>query len=90
MLWPAGKIVRALWRVPRLGPAVSQAPFHARLGWQANRLSPDEVLAAVRSQLTDVQSSDPRSAAPSASRTPPTTTFEGVHRSHWWLVATVR
>ena len=41
VLWPAGKIVRGLWRVPKLGPAISKRRSIARLGWQANRLSPD-------------------------------------------------
>ncbi|MEP7203645.1 MAG: class I SAM-dependent methyltransferase [Ilumatobacteraceae bacterium] len=90
VLWPAGKIVRALWRVPRLGPAISKRRPIARLGWQANRLAPTEVLNAVGSQLSDVQIV--RSPARRGFAIPDTTdqSFEGVHRSHWWLVATVR
>ena len=90
MLWPAGKIVRALWRVPKLGPAISKRRSIARLGWQANRLAPDEVMAAVSSKLSDVQifrSPQRRSFAIDGTSEE---TFEGVHRSHWWLVATVR
>ncbi len=55
VLWPAGKIVRALWRVPKLGPAISKHRSIARLGWQANRLSPTEVMAVVESKVSDVQ-----------------------------------
>jgi SAM-dependent methyltransferase len=89
VLWPAGKIVRALWRVPKLGPAISKRRSIARLGWQANRLSPTEVMAAVGSRLGDVKivrSPKRRSfAIPGTSDE----SFEGVHPSHWWLVGTV-
>jgi ubiquinone/menaquinone biosynthesis C-methylase UbiE len=89
-LWPAGTIVRCLWRVPKLGPAIAKHRSVARLGWQANRLSPTEVMAAVGTSLGDAQivrSPHRRSfAVPGTSDQ----SFEGVHRSHWWLVATVR
>jgi ubiquinone/menaquinone biosynthesis C-methylase UbiE len=89
VLWPAGKVVRALWRVPRLGPAISKHRSVARLGWQANRLSPTEVMAAVGSQLSDVQIV--RSPKRRSFAIPGTAdqSFEGVHPSHWWLVASV-
>ncbi len=89
LLWPAGKIVRALWRVPKLGPAISQRRSIARLGWQANRLSPTEVMDAVGPLVSDVQivrSPKRRSFAIAGTSDQ---SFEGVHRSHWWLVATV-
>ena len=90
VLWPAGKIVRALWRVPKLGPAISRRRSLARLGWQANRLSPTEVMAAVGPSLNDVKivrSPKRRSfAIPGTSDE----SFEGVNPSHWWLVGTVR
>jgi hypothetical protein len=89
VLWPAGKLVRALWRVPKLGPAISKRRTVARLGWQANRLSPTEVLEAVGDRITDVKivrSPKRRSfAIPGTSDL----SFEGVHPSHWWLVAKV-
>jgi ubiquinone/menaquinone biosynthesis C-methylase UbiE len=89
VLWPAGKLVRALWRVPKLGPAISKRRTVARLGWQANRLSPTEVLASVGARITDVKivrSPKRRSfAIPGTSDE----SFEGVHPSHWWLVAKV-
>ena len=90
VLWPAGKIVRMLWRVPKLGPAISKHRTIARLGWQANRLSPTEVVADVGSALSDVQIF--RSPKRRGFAIPATSdeSFEGVHRSHWWLVATVR
>jgi SAM-dependent methyltransferase len=90
VLWPAGKIVRGLWRVPRLGPALSKRRAVARLGWQANRLAPIEVMAAVGSGLSDVQivrSPKRRSFAVAGTSDQ---SFEGVHPSHWWLVAKIR
>jgi SAM-dependent methyltransferase len=89
LLWPAGTIVRGLWKVPKLGPAISKRRSIARLGWQANRLAPTEVMAAVGPLVSDVRivrSPKRRSfAIPGTSDQ----SFEGVHPSHWWLVATV-
>ncbi len=88
-LWPAGKIVRGLWRVPKLGSAIAKHRSVARLGWQANRLSPTDVMAVVGSRVNDVQivrSPRRRSFAIPGTRDQ---SFEGVHRSHWWLVARV-
>ena len=89
-LWPAGKVVRALWRVPKLGTAIAKRRSVARLGWQANRLSPTEVMAVVGPRLSDVRiirSPKRRSFAIAGTADQ---AFEGVHRSHWWLVASVR
>lgn len=87
VLWPAGNIVRASWRLPRVGPIIAQRRLPARLGWQANRLTPKEVLAAIGPQLTDVKIF--RGPKRRGFGLPGTTdrTFEGVHRSHWWIVA---
>ena len=90
VLWPAGHVVRALWRVPRFGSAIARHRSIARVGWQANRLSPTDVMAVVGDRLADVQivrSPKRRSFAIAGTAD---TAFEGVHRSHWWLVATVR
>ena len=90
VLWPAGTMVRGLWRLPKVGPAIARHRSVARLGWQANRLSPAQVMAAVGARLTDVKivrSPKRRSFAIAGAADE---SFEGVHRSHWWLVATVR
>ncbi len=90
MLWPAGTVVRGLWRLPKVGPGIARHRSVARLGWQANRLSPAQVMAAVGPRLTDVRivrSPKRRSFAVAGTADQ---AFEGVHRSHWWLVATVR
>ncbi|MDO8363187.1 MAG: class I SAM-dependent methyltransferase [Actinomycetota bacterium] len=90
VLWPTGKLVRATWRLPRVGPIIAQRRLTARLGWQANRLAPTEVLAALGESLTDVRIY--RSPKRRSFNLPGVgdRTFEGVHRSHWWLVAEVR
>lgn len=89
VLWPAGKVVRASWRLPRVGPKIAQRRLPARLGWQANRLTPKEVLAIVGPSLTDVRIF--RGPKRRGFGLPGTTdaTFEGVHHSHWWVVAAV-
>lgn len=90
VLWPAGKVVRASWRLPRVGPKIAQRRLPARLGWQANRLTPKEVLAIVGPSLTDVRIF--RGPKRRGFGLPGTTdaTFEGVHHSHWWVVAAVK
>jgi ubiquinone/menaquinone biosynthesis C-methylase UbiE len=88
-LWPAGKLVRGLWRLPRVGQSIARQRSVARLGWQANRLSPREVLDAIGPQITNVQifrSPQRRSFAVAGTSD---AMFEGVNRSHWWLVANV-
>ena len=40
VLYPAGVLTRALWRVPTLGPWLARQRWSTRLGWQANRLAP--------------------------------------------------
>ena len=89
VLWPAGLIVRALWRLPKIGPRIAKRRSIARLGWQANRLSPLEVLTEVGSRLTHVQIvRSPRRRSFDAAGTTDRC-FEGVNRSHWWLVGIV-
>lgn len=90
VLWPAGKVVRATWRIPKVGPVIAQRRLPARLGWQANRLTPTQVMAVVGDRLAEVKVF--RSPKRRSFAVPGTADaqFEGVHRSHWWLVATVR
>jgi hypothetical protein len=82
-------VVRAVWRLPKIGPRIAAHRSLARLGWQANRLSPVEVLTAVGAQLTNVTVvRSPQRRAFGVAGTHDDC-FEGVHRSHWWLVAQV-
>ena len=87
VLWPAGKISRLTWRLPRIGPKIAQMRLPARLGWQANRLSPDVVVAGVGVSVTDARIFRSPRRRPFRAQGTEDDVFEGVHRSHWWLVA---
>lgn len=89
LLWPAGKVVRVLWRVPRLGKVLARQRATTRVGWQANRLAPTAVLAALGTSVTNVELF--RAPSRRSFSVPGTAdrSFEGVHPSHWWLVADV-
>jgi hypothetical protein len=88
LLWPAGVLVRAMWRLPKLGPRLAAKRSMTRLGWQANRLSPGEVLALVGGRLTEIHIVRSPQRRPFALPGTTDDVFEGVHPSHWWLVAT--
>ena len=90
MLWPAGKIVRMMWRVPGLRRLLANRRAATRIGWQANRLAPALVIAAVGDKLSDVRIF--RSPTRRSFELDGTTDaeFDGVNRSHWWLVGVVR
>jgi ubiquinone/menaquinone biosynthesis C-methylase UbiE len=90
ILFPAGIIMRVLWRLPIVGPWLVSKRWSTRLGWQANRLSPRVVLDHLRKSGVAVD--DPsiwvrharrRVEAPGV----PIRTFAGIARSHWWLIA---
>ena len=88
LLWPAGKVTRALFRTPGLGHALARHRMTARVGWQANRLSPAVVVQALDGLIADpvIVRSPQRSPFGIVGTTE--STYVGVHRSHWWLVAT--
>ena len=86
ILWPLGKLMRGLWRIPGIGSWLARRRFATRLGWQANRLSPSKVLPAVEG-LTDIAIFRSPQRPPFAIAGVADRTFEGINRSHWWLVA---
>ena len=90
LLWPVGKVTRALFRVPGLGASLARHRTTARFGWQANRLAPAEVVSALADSLSQpvIVHSPDRASFGGDDTTE--STYVGVHRSHWWLVATVR
>jgi ubiquinone/menaquinone biosynthesis C-methylase UbiE len=90
VLWPAGKVTRATWRLPTVGPKIAQMRFAARLGWQANRLAPTEVWNAIGASVTDAAIFRSPKRRPFGVTGTRDDVFVGVHRSHWWLVATVK
>ncbi len=89
LLLPIGRFVRALFHLPKIGPWLARRRFLARVGWQANRLAPREVLGPLAAQLGDVEVwHNPKSKL----TVPGTTsrTFEGINPHHYWVTATVR
>lgn len=88
-LVPLGRVMRLLWRVPKAGPWLSRRRAAARLGWQANRLTPKQVIDANREAIEGI--TIVHAPTRSGFGLPDTVdrTFEGVHPSHWWLIATV-
>jgi SAM-dependent methyltransferase len=96
LLVPLGWLVRRLWRVPVVGRRVSLMRFATRLGWQANRLSPDEVVghlranpataARIRSVAVRHSHRKVRAVRHDGVEVGP---MKRVNRSHWWLVVEV-
>ena len=90
LLWPAGKVVRAGWKMPGVGKLLSRWRWSTRVGWQANRLSPEKVVEAIGASLTDVRIVRAPKRFPFHVEGTTDETFEGVNPSHWWLVGVVR
>jgi SAM-dependent methyltransferase len=96
LLVPLGTLVRLLWRIPVLGRKVSLWRWATRLGWQANRLRPDDVFEYLRAQpevltsLTEIQvfHSPFRSLAIKTAGVD-VQVLKRVNSSHWWLVAKI-
>lgn len=89
VLLPTGTVVRAMFRLPKLGPWLARKRPLARLGWQANRLPPDEIIGPLSPLLTDIEvwvNPKVKISGHGAERR----TFEGINRHHYWVVATVR
>jgi SAM-dependent methyltransferase len=94
VLVPAGIVMRQLWRIPVLGPRLSQWRWSTRFGWQANRLDPKRILTLLETAgvvLDDIAILH----HPGKPQRP--VTFKGssviqrdldvANKSHWWLVA---
>ncbi len=89
ILLPAGAVTRAMFRIPKFGPWLSQRRSAARLGWQANRLHPDDLIGPLTPLLRDVEVwRNPKSNLRSSQAT--TREFDGINPHHYWLIATVR
>ena len=87
-LWPLGKLMRTLWRVPGLGGWLARRRFATRLGWQANRLSPGEVLPEI-GDLGEVRLYRSPTRAAFGFVEAEDRVFDGINPSHWWLVGRV-
>lgn len=88
---PVGAAMRALFRVPGVGPWMSRQRLPTRLAWQANRLDPHQVVGSVHGRLRDVEIwRNPRRTGEVWGVGAATIeTFEGINPNHWWLVATI-
>lgn len=89
VLLPAGAAIRGLFRVPGIGPWLSQQRLSTRLAWQANRLDPHQVLRHVAGAVHDTtvwRNPVRKASVPSADRV---MAFEVINPNHWWLIATV-
>lgn len=91
VLWPVGGAMRLAWKLPVIGPRLARNRMATRLGWQANRLAPEDVLAELRTAGLALQDVtvwvSPRRQRP-ATTGATVKTFEGINPSHWWVVAT--
>ena len=89
VLIPMSKVVRGLFRVPKFGNWLSRQRLAARIGWQANRLTPDEIVGPLSAQFSSVELwRNPKSSI--VGREAEIRTFEGINRAHYWIIATVR
>jgi ubiquinone/menaquinone biosynthesis C-methylase UbiE len=91
-LLPLGKIVRALFAVPWMGPWLSKHRSVTRVAWQVNRLDPHQVLDPISDRVGDVVIwRNPQRTAPIwGAAGAQLRYFESIHPAHWWLVATRR
>ena len=94
LLVPIGACVRRGWRLPVVGPWLSRWRWSTRLGWQANRLRPADVIAHLAAgpvPMTDVEVyRHPAHEQPDstfAGATVPQHPLPPAHESHWWLSA---
>ena len=89
LLLPLGALMRAIFRIPTFGPWLAQHRWAARLGWQANRLPPDEIIGPLTPLLADIEIwRNPKSKIKGHGAE--IKTFDGINRHHYWLVARVR
>ena len=93
VLVPLGVAMRTLWKVSIIGPRLARWRWSTRIGWQANRLNPNTVLAKVAPALCEIKvfHSVKRKLKVSANSQKPIKTIptNRINPSHWWLVAQV-
>ena len=93
-LVPAGAVMRLLWNVPGVGSRLSTWRWSTRLGWQANRLDPRRVLAAVEATGVDLESvvvlhhpGRPQRDVTFRDEPVEQRDLDVANKSHWWLLA---
>jgi SAM-dependent methyltransferase len=89
---PTAAAIRGLFRVPGMGPWLSQRRTATRLAWQVSRLDPHQVVGPIADRVTDVViwRNPVRDTPIWGVEVAGTAYFDGINRNHWWLVATVR
>lgn len=90
LLYPIGVIMRRLWRVPMIGPRLARMRWSTRLGWQANRLSPEAVFDYLEAHDVELESPAVWVKRTRRMRIPEgiaVKTYFGINLSHWWLIA---
>ena len=89
---PAGAVMRGLFRVPGLGPALTLRRLPTRLAWQANRLDPHQVMGPIQDRLSDVViwRNPARDSPVWGVRNAASEHDVSINRNHWWLVARVK
>ena len=86
---PLAALTRQLFKVPGFGAWLSRRRVFARLGWQANRLQPDEIIGPLAPLLRDVEVwRNPKSRTSGYKAT--IKEFDGINKHHYWIVATAR
>ncbi|NND74253.1 MAG: class I SAM-dependent methyltransferase [Ilumatobacter sp.] len=89
VLLPLSKVMRGLFRIPKLGTWLARHRMAARIGWQANRLNPDEIIGPLSALFSRVEIwRNPKGNV--EGRGAVIETFDGINRHHYWIVATVR
>lgn len=89
VILPLSKMMRQLFRVPGLGGWLSRKRVFARLGWQANRLQPDEIIGPLSPLLRDIEVwRNPKSRTSGYKAA--IREFDGINKHHYWIIATAR
>ncbi|MEM9039273.1 MAG: class I SAM-dependent methyltransferase [Actinomycetota bacterium] len=89
VLLPAGGLARMLFRIPGFGTWLARQRLFARIGWQANRLSPDEIIGPLVPLLRDIEVwRNPKSKI--SGHRAAVKEFDGINKRHYWVVATPR
>lgn len=92
-LVPLGGLVRLMWRTPKAAKYMARVRSLTRLGWQANRLTPDDVLASIGLDLVGTRLREatiihsPRRRVHVSAEGVRRLAVRRVHPSHWWLLA---
>lgn len=89
VILPLSRVMRSMFKLPRIGGFLSRQRVFARLGWQANRLQPDEIIGPLSPLLRDVEVwRNPKSRTSGYKAA--IREFEGINKHHYWIIATAR